>query len=162
MKKILFVAMISILIFIQSCQSYSEKEGTKQNNSETLSLFPKGQKGSNKFFTGNVYHYALVPPDSTFTTLSGNVYFEPGTRSHWHKHPSGQILIVTEGTGYHQIKGQPKEIIKKGDVVKCPPNTLHWHGASSDSALQHIYMIPNTERGIVEWKEAVTDEEYYN
>ena len=29
----------------------------------------------------------------------GNVEFEPGCRNNRHKHPAGQILLVTDGTG---------------------------------------------------------------
>ncbi len=125
-------------------------------------IFPRGQKGPAEFFTGNAYNYGLVPPDSVYTTLAGNVYFEAGARSNWHSHPAGQILIVTSGVGYHQVKGGPKEVIKKGDVVKCPPNTIHWHGASAESSMSHIYILPNTEKGIVEWMEPVTDQQYEN
>jgi len=102
----------------------------------------------------------LVDADSTLTTAVGNVYFEPGARSNWHSHPAGQILIITDGVGYHQIKGQPIEIIKKGSVVKCPPNVRHWHEASADVGLQQLYIVPNTEKGIVNWEEAVTYEQY--
>jgi quercetin dioxygenase-like cupin family protein len=104
----------------------------------------------------------LVQNDSVFTTLAGNVEFEAGARSNWHSHPAGQILIITAGKGYHQIEGKPKEIIQKGDVVKCPPNISHWHGASEDNSMSHIYIIPNTKKGIVEWGEPVTDEEFLN
>jgi hypothetical protein len=62
--------------------------------------------------------------------------------------------------GYHQIKGQPRQTIRKGDVVKCPPNVLHWHGASPDTGLQQMYILPKTEKGIVTWLQKVTDEEY--
>ncbi|WP_225875413.1 MULTISPECIES: cupin domain-containing protein [Chryseobacterium] len=132
----------------------------KTNTSELTEIFPKGEKGSNDLFTGNAYPIALVDADSVYNTLVGNVYFEPGARSHWHSHPAGQILIITDGIGYHQIEGKEIEIIKKGDVIKCPPNVRHWHGASADVGLQQLYIIPNTEKGIVEWNEAVTDEQY--
>ncbi|MFP3591371.1 cupin domain-containing protein [Chryseobacterium sp. SIMBA_038] len=102
----------------------------------------------------------MVEADTTLTTAVGNVYFEPGARSNWHSHPAGQILIITDGIGYHQIEGQPIEIIKKGSVVKCPPNVRHWHGASAGVGLQQLYIVPNTEKGIVNWNEAVTDEQY--
>ena len=69
-------------------------------------------------------------------------------------------MLVTYGVGYHQIKGQPKEVIKKGDVIKCPPNAIHWHGASKDSPMTHVIILPNTERGVVAWMEAVSDDEY--
>ena len=137
----------------------------QQQNGETSTpeaIFPQGQKGSSEFFTGNAYNYGLVPMDSTYTTLVGNVYFEPGARSNWHIHPAGQILIITGGVGYHQLEGKPIEVIRKGDVVKCPPNRKHWHGASPDSGLQQLYIVPNTEKGVVEWMEPVTDEQYHS
>lgn len=127
---------------------------------ELNAIFLQGEKGSKDLFTGNAYNIGLVDADSVFTTAVGNVYFEPGARSNWHSHPAGQILIITDGIGYHQIEGEEIEIIKKGSVVKCPPNVRHWHGASKDVGLQQLYIVPNTEKGIVDWKEAVTDEQY--
>lgn len=93
--------------------------------------------------------------DSTYNTVIGNVYFEPGARSNWHIDPAGQILVITDGVGFHQIKGQSKQIIRKGDVIKCPPNVEHWHGASSNSGLQQMYILPKTEKGIVTWLKQV-------
>lgn len=100
--------------------------------------------------------------DSTYQMLVGNVYFEPGARSNWHTHPAGQVLIITDGEGYHQIEGQPVELLKKGSIAKCPPNVRHWHGASPKKGMQQIYIVPNTEKGVVEWMEAVTEEQYQN
>ena len=117
-------------------------------------------RGPAATFTGTAWVTGLVPNDSIFTTLAGSVAFEPGARSHWHAHPAGQILIVTDGVGYHQIKGEIKQVIRKGDVVKCPPNVVHWHGASPGSGMTHLYIIPNTDKGIVNWLQPVTDAEY--
>ncbi|NEU70597.1 (R)-mandelonitrile lyase [Spirosoma agri] len=118
------------------------------------------KRGPADTFTGTVWVTSLVPNDSIFTTISGSVAFEKGARSNWHSHPTGQILIVTDGIGYHQIKGEPRQLIHKGDVVKCPPNVVHWHGASPGSKMTHLYIIPNTEKGIVTWLQPVTDAEY--
>ncbi|CAN5545977.1 hypothetical protein BH09BAC4_BH09BAC4_15730 [soil metagenome] len=117
-------------------------------------------RGPAATFTGTVWVTSLVPNDSIYTTVAGSVAFAPGARSHWHSHPTGQLLVVTEGVGYHQIKGEPSQVIRKGDVVKCPPNVVHWHGASSGSKMTHLYIIPNTEKGIVNWLQPVTDAEY--
>lgn len=156
-------AVVLLLLIGQACTTKVEKqENTESDKNELDAIFPKGEKGSKEWFTGNAYPTGLVAADSMYTTLTGNVYFEPGARSHWHTHPSGQILIITDGIGYHQIDGQPIETIKKGDVIKCPPNVRHWHGASPDVGLQQIYIIPNTEKGIVEWMEPVTDKDYNN
>lgn len=149
-----------ICVVAMACNNNQNKEKMKNTNQELEAIFPKGEVGSKDFFTGSAYPTALVDSDTTYNTLVGNVYFEPGARSNWHSHPAGQILIITDGVGYHQIEGKPVEIIKKGSVVKCPPNVRHWHGASPDVGLQQLYIIPNTEKGIVNWNEAVTDEVY--
>lgn len=155
------LAVAFLLLIGQACNTKIEKqESTESDKSELNTIFPKGEKGSDEWFTGNAYAIRLVAPDSTLTTLAGNVYFEPEARSHWHSHPSGQILMITDGIGYHQIEGQEIEVIKKGDVIKCPPKVKHWHGASHDVGMQQLYIIPNTEKGIVEWMEPVTDEVY--
>ena len=136
-------------------------EQTSKKEENTLqTIFPKGDLGAAENFTGNAWNYGLVANDTTYNTVIGNVYFEPGARSNWHIHAAGQILIITDGAGFHQIKGQPKQVLKKGDVVKCPPNVEHWHGASPDTGMLQLYIIPNTEKGIVQWLGPVTDEVY--
>ncbi len=35
-----------------------------------------------------------------------------------------------------------------------------WHGASENSSLTQMYILPNTQKGIVTWLEPVTDEQY--
>ncbi|WP_026210498.1 cupin domain-containing protein [Flexithrix dorotheae] len=162
-KHISMIAILAGIFFlITACNSNTKKrqEIMKADKNELNAIFPKGEKGSADLFTGNAYNIGLVDVDSVFTTAVGNVFFEPGARSNWHSHPAGQILIITDGVGYHQIEGQAIETIKKGDVVKCPPNVRHWHGASPQVGLQQIYIVPNTEKGIVDWQEAVTDEQY--
>jgi quercetin dioxygenase-like cupin family protein len=163
MKNTLKMALsILLCVFVTACSSRKNQEEMNMYKSKLTEIFPKGEKGPSETFTGNAYNVGLVDPDSTFTTAVGNVYFEPGARSNWHSHPAGQILIITDGIGYHQMEGKPVEIIKKGSVVKCPPNVRHWHGASADVGLQQLYIVPNTEKGIVNWNEAVTDEIYRN
>lgn len=159
-KLTLIAALILTIVFSVACQQQPSNETASEKSSE---IFAKGQLAPAKFFTGNAYVTGLVDVDSVFIPQSGtagSVLFEAGARSNWHSHPGGQILIVTGGVGYHQIKGKPIEVIRKGDVVKCPPDVDHWHGASKDSSMTHIYIVPNTEKGIVDWKKPVTDEEY--
>ncbi len=38
-------------------------------------------------FTGDAWLQILVNNDSTYNTSIGNVTFEPGARTNWHKHP---------------------------------------------------------------------------
>lgn len=149
-----FVAFLNV-----GCKEQTNKN-TNQESLETI--FPKGELGPAEHFTGKAWNIGLVADDTMYNTVIGNVYFEPGARSNWHSHPAGQILIITDGVGYYQEKGQPRRTIKKGDVIKCPSNVVHWHGASLNSGLQQLYIIPNTEKGIVQWLGPVSDDEYNN
>lgn len=97
--------------------------------------------------------------DSLNPTSVGNVTFEAGARTKWHKHPGGQILLVIDGVGYYQEQGQSKKILRKGDVIKCPPNVPHWHGASADTAFVHV-AITNRHLGETVWLNEVTEDEY--
>ena len=157
MKTAFLAALAFTALVFFSCKEQTSKPAL---GDEIPAIFPKGELGPAQNFTGKAWALGLVASDTTFHTLVGNVYFEPGARSNWHIHPAGQILIITDGVGYHQIKGQARQTIKKGDVVKCPPNVEHWHGASPESGLQQMYIIPNTEKGIVKWLHPVSDEEY--
>ncbi|MDY0989386.1 cupin domain-containing protein [Flavobacterium sp. CFBP9031] len=159
-EKISVIGIFAAAMLCLSACNNQNQEKMNADKNELTQIFPKGEKGSKDLFTGNAYNTGLVDADSVFTTAVGNVYFEPGARSNWHSHPAGQILIITDGVGYHQIEGRPVEIIKKGYVIKCPPNVRHWHGASADVGLQQLYIVPNTEKGIVNWNEAVIDKVY--
>ena len=129
-------------------------ENTKDNT-----IFPKGDKIKNNNFIGNAWLQQMIIADSLNPTQVGSVTFEPGARTNWHLHPAGQILLIIGGTGYYQEKDSPKRIIKKGDVIDCPANVPHWHGAGKDDELIQI-AITNTQKGAPVWLEAVTDEEY--
>ena len=123
-------------------------------------IFPKGNKVSTDYFTGTAWLNVLVPQDETGSYSVGNVVFEPGCRNNWHKHPTGQILLVTDGKGYYQEKGKAARPLAQGDVVVIPSQVEHWHGAVADSSLTHIVITNNSAKGPVEWLARVTDEEY--
>jgi quercetin dioxygenase-like cupin family protein len=89
------------------------------------------------------------------------VVFEPGVINAWHTHPGGQILIATDGIGYHQIEGQPVEVLHPGDVVMCPPNVKHWHGASPNSRFAHLAVGTNPDRPAVVWTDEMLSKEEY-
>lgn len=151
------IFLIGVSIFTCNAQNKSTLS-TKMESQKSI-IFQKGEKITNDNFTGNAYLQMLIAPDSLNPTSVGNVTFEPGARTKWHLHPGGQILLVTDGVGYYQEEGQPKKILHKGDVIKCPPNIPHWHGASADSAFVQV-AITNTQNGVPVWLEAVTDEQY--
>jgi quercetin dioxygenase-like cupin family protein len=123
------------------------------------SIFPKGEKGPNDHHVGTVYLKELNAPDSIFNYGIAVATFEPSSYLYWHKHPGGQILMITQGTGYYQEKGKPKQTVHKGDVIKCLPGVEHWHGATSESGFTYIATSP-AQKGKTIWLQRVSDVEY--
>lgn len=154
MKNTHLIIFACAILGITSCSRKQEAAGTSSNL-----LFPKGKQITNDNFTGTAYLHMMVAADSLNPITIGNVSFDAGARSKWHLHPGGQILLVTDGVGYYQEKGQPKKVLRKGDVIKCPPNVAHWHGASADTAFVQLAITSNQNGGAV-WLDAVSDEDY--
>lgn len=150
-----------IALIIASCNQQKKITQTVSNDAQTASIFPKGEKITNDNFIGNAWLYQAVQADSLNQTAVGSVTFEPGARTKWHLHPAGQILVAIGGIGYYQEQGSRKRILRKGDVVKCPPNVLHWHGASPDLPFIQI-AITSSQNGPTVWQQAVSDDEYKN
>ena len=159
MYKRLIIIAISVTVLTVACINH-QPEAAKGKTSELV--FPKGEKINSNNFTGVAWLQMLVNKDSTYNTSIGNVTFEPGARTSWHKHPGGQILLITGGQGLYQEKGKFAKELNKGDIVKIPPDAEHWHGATPECILNHIAISPNTDKGSVIWLEPVSDEEYNN
>lgn len=113
-----------------------------------------------QYFTGTAWLKMRVTPDAITDCGIGEVVFEPGCRNNWHTHPSNQILIVIEGVGYYQEDGSPIQEIQVGDVINILPGIKHWHGATPNGRFVHYAVNTNTEKGMVDWLEPVTDEQY--
>ena len=159
-KQMCLIRNILIIAFsgVVGMASYGqEKDQIKQ--SVTNSVFPRGTKITNDNFKGTAYLKMLMDADTLNPTSVGNVTFAPGARTKWHLHPGGQILLIIEGVGYYQEKGKTKKILRKGDVIKCPANIQHWHGASVDTACVQV-AITNRHLGETVWLHEVTEKEY--
>jgi len=116
--------------------------------------------GPPEYFTGAVRIERLIQADAPARVASATVTFQPGARTAWHTHPLGQTLIVTEGLGWAQREGGPKEEIRPGDVVWLPPGEKHWHGATATSFMTHIAVQEALDGSAVTWLEPVSDDQY--
>jgi len=168
--KLIAITIMLLLIFIangaaQTTPASGPSKTAPGQNSQTIkiarsdSLHPN--KGSAQYFTGSVQVQELFPAYDPSRTSGGKVTFEPGARSAWHTHPLGQILIVTDGTGWIQQWGGPIEEIRKGDVIWIPAGVKHWHGATPTTAMTHIAIQEALNGKAVQWMERVTDEQYH-
>jgi quercetin dioxygenase-like cupin family protein len=117
-------------------------------------------KGSAEYFTGTVRIDTLFQANDPARAVGASVTFEHGSRTAWHTHPLGQILIVTAGCGLVQRWDSPVEEIRPGDVVWIPPGEKHWHGATATTAMTHIAIQEQLDGKTADWMEKVSDEQY--
>ena len=118
-------------------------------------------KGQADWFTGEVYVDPIAAPSEHSRTGASLVHFTPGARTHWHTHPHGQTIYVTEGVGRCQREGGQVEEIRPGDRVFFEPGENHWHGAAPNRLMVHIAIQQVDETGSpATFGDAVTDEQY--
>jgi quercetin dioxygenase-like cupin family protein len=117
-------------------------------------------KGPAEYFTGTVRIDPMFQANDPARAVGASVTFEPGSRTAWHTHPLGQILIVTAGCGLVQHWDGQVEEIRPGDVVWIPPGEKHWHGATATTAMTHIAIQEQLDGRTADWMEKVSDEQY--
>ena len=114
-----------------------------------------------EWITGEAVVEELASPESPSRTQVDSVSFAPGARTRWHRHPLGQVLVVTDGTALVQRRGGEVEAVQAGDSVRIEAGEWHWHGATPNSTMTHLAIEELPEDGsTAEFGDAVTDAEY--
>jgi quercetin dioxygenase-like cupin family protein len=161
MKFITVLLSLALLVAVGATGSQAlAVEENKPSQTITRAGTQASSKGAAEYFTGNVRVDPLFAANDSAPFSGAYVTFEPGARSAWHIHPTGQRLLVTAGVGRTGEWGGPVEEIKAGDVIWCPPKIKHWHGASPTTAMTHIALTGTATGKSVEWLEKVSDEQY--
>ena len=110
MKKLLPLLLCSSMLATGAAAAGETEEKMKKAPIDTV--FAQGAINPyGKFFTGTSYLTMLSENDSVFNAPIGNVTFESKTRTNWHKHSGGQILLVLSGEGRYQERGKAVQII---------------------------------------------------
>ncbi|MBC3766350.1 (R)-mandelonitrile lyase [Neptunicella marina] len=134
---------------------------TEANNMQVLRADSfKPIEGPKDWFTGKVIISKLFNAPAPARVGMAVVNFDAGARTHWHSHPLGQILLVTEGVGWTQCEGGDKTEIRPGDIIWCNCGKRHWHGATDSQSMQHVAIQEALDGKPVDWFEAVSDEQY--
>ncbi len=157
---ILPFALIACSAEPSSAQATNTAEAGAARMEVSRSATRQPTRGSAEWFTGTATITPLFDPKGASQVGAALVRFERGARTAWHRHPLGQRLVVTEGSGWTQVEGGPVEVIRAGDVVWCPPGVRHWHGATPDTAMAHIAIQEAHNGSPVAWMEHVSDDEY--
>jgi hypothetical protein len=84
--------------------------------------------------------------------------WEPGMRSFWHCHEGGQVLMLHEGVGRIQQRGQRARTLHKGDTEYAGPGVEHWHGAAPDRSAHYFQTVTGAGRTL--WMEEVNLDDY--
>lgn len=141
-----------------------QADGQGQQSNETMEITRKADlitvEGPAQYFTGNVTITGQFQREAPSRVGGAIVHFEPGARTAWHKHPLGQTLIVTEGIGLTQVEDGPVLEFHAGDVLWCPPEHRHWHGATRHTGMTHIAIHESINGSPVTWMEHVSDKQY--
>ena len=136
----------------QAAQSAQQQGGlTRMHVSHGRSGQPSEQRTAT--FTGTVH---MDPVLTAPGVMINTVIFTPGARTHWHRHPGGQLLVVTAGRGIVATRAADIQVVTSGDVVWAEPGEEHWHGACDDSLLTHMAV----SHGTTEWAGEVADSDY--
>jgi quercetin dioxygenase-like cupin family protein len=149
----LAIMTLTISHSAQAQDRRSTMEVTRKVDQETTD-------GSLEYFTGKVAISGQFQRPSPSRVGGATVHFEPGARTAWHTHPLGQTLIVTEGVGWTQVEGGPTIEFHAGDVLWCPPDRKHWHGATPTQAMTHIAIQESLNGSPLKWMEQVSDAQY--
>ena len=120
-------------------------------------IFPRGELAPNVHHIGDIRLYHPSRADADFDYNLAVATSAPGAYLNWYRHPAGQQLIVTEGEGYYQQRGQAPLLMRKGDVIKCKPGVEHWHGATPERGVTYLAISGNQR---TQWGEELTAEAY--
>ncbi|MCB0634964.1 MAG: DUF4440 domain-containing protein [Lewinella sp.] len=121
--------------------------------------FDRGEQAPNVHHTGVVWLNHLSQADEVFDHHVALATFAPGARLDWHIHPGGQQLLITEGVGFYQERGESLQVVHRGDFIQCPPGVEHWHAATADNNFAYV-AITASQPTI--WLEPVSDVDYTN
>jgi quercetin dioxygenase-like cupin family protein len=82
--------------------------------------------------------------------------YAAGARSDWHSHGGPQVLVLEQGRGRAQVRGQTRQDLVPGRPVLLPAGVPHWHGAEPNEGLVQIAV----NVGAATWMGPVSDDEY--
>tara|TARA_X000001036_G_C20518983_1_gene741314 strand:+ start:515 stop:985 length:471 start_codon:yes stop_codon:yes gene_type:complete len=151
MKKLIIIFFFSFISFGQDL-NYNIKSFINQD----LNI---DKKAPNTHYIGNAWLKRLVIADKDFDYNVTQATFQADSTLDYHKHSTGQVLIIIDGEGYYQEKGKEVIILKKGDVIKCDKNVEHWHSSTPKKDVSYIAIYGNSE---TIWTEKLLKESYDN
>lgn len=119
------------------------------------------RRGSADNIAGETYGKPVFVGDGVSHLAAAQVFYTPSSRTNWHSHPNGQLLICTDGIGLLVSRDGTTIRTRAGDAVWTPAGEEHWHGATNDHSVCHYQIIDKGQHpDATIWAEPVTEEQY--
>lgn len=122
------------------------------------SYLDKGTKAPNTHYIGEAWLNAIIHDDSELGYNITKATFRANSTLDWHKHSSPQVLIIVEGRGYYQERGEEPIILGKGDILMCDKDIEHWHSSTKDTDVTYLAIYGGEQPTI--WTEVLTQDYY--
>jgi mannose-6-phosphate isomerase-like protein (cupin superfamily) len=151
------VFLLLVLFLVSRSTGYAQRDAQATAAQQPLAAPCPGQAMPSVQATG-VYTQKPVQDITINGQPAPGAIWEPGMRSYWHCHAGGQIMMVDEGVGRVQKRGERIRILHKGDTEYAGPGVEHWHGAAPDASAQFFQVSIRPTN--VYWMEEVGRDDY--
>jgi hypothetical protein len=149
------ILLATVMVAVLCAVSYAQRDGAPPTP-PAASACP-GQPAPAPLATG-VYTPKPVPDIVINGQPAPGAIWKAGDRSYWHCHTGGQILMVDDGVGRVQQRGQRARILHKGETEYAGPGVEHWHGADPGASAHFFQTTLGSSTTL--WMEEVGRDDY--
>jgi hypothetical protein len=105
-----------------------------------------------------VYTQKTVPEIVINGQPAPGAIWQPGMRSYWHCHTGAQIMMLHEGVGRVQKRGERVRTLHRGETEYAGSGVEHWHGAAPDMHAHYFQTTIGANTTL--WMEEVGRDDY--
>jgi cupin domain len=152
------VILLFVLALVAHSSTYAARAAQAQQSAAAAGPAPCPGKTMPSVQATGVYTMKPVPEIPINGQPAPGAIWQPGMRSYWHCHAGGQIMMVFDGVGRVQKRGERMRILHKGETEYAAPGVEHWHGAAPDASAQFFQVSITPPQ--VYWMEEVGRDDY--
>jgi len=158
-RLLLPVFLLLVLFVVSRSTGYAARDAQAQPQAQAAPAGPAPCPGAPMPVQATGVYTPKVVPDITINGQPApGAIWQPGMRSFWHCHAGGQVMMLDEGVGRVQKRGERVRTLHRGDTEYAGPGVEHWHGAAPDAS-GHFFQ---TSIGVTTtyWMEEVGRDDY--
>src|SRR5262245_849143 len=127
--RLLFAIFLGAVLIVASRSGYAERDAQapSQQPAAAQPAQPACPGQAMGVQATGVYTPKPVPDITINGQPAPGAIWQPGMRSYWHCHTGGQIMMLDDGVGRVQKRGERVRTLHRGDTEYAPPGVEHWH-----------------------------------